>query len=64
MNPLNEAQNKLLSPQKVYGKDPKEFGLTPANLSDIRPDQIYLVKNLTFLRTVVRLLRNLNPLPF
>lgn len=40
-------------PQKIYEKDKKEFGLTPANLSDIKSDQIYLVKNLTFLNSVV-----------
>lgn len=54
MNPLSAEQNHLLTPEKIYEKDKREFGMTPANLSDIRPNQIYLVKNLTFLKTVVR----------
>ena len=56
MSPLDQNQTDRLFPQQIYSKDPNEFGLTPANLSDIRPHQVYLVKNLTFLNTVVSFL--------
>lgn len=60
MSPLTPKQNKLLEANNVYSKDPKEFGQTPANLSDIRPGQVYLVKNLTALALTVKCNSNLN----
>lgn len=53
ISPLSEEQDRILNPRKVYNKDPKEYNLNQANLSDIKPDQIYLVKNLTALHEVV-----------
>lgn len=53
ISPFSEEQDRILNPRNVYNKDPKEYNLNAANLSDIKSDQIYLVKNLTALNEVV-----------
>ena len=48
------SKSSRLSSSKISRRDPSAYTLQAANLSDIRENQVYLVKNQSLLRLLVR----------